>query len=305
MPYKVRQHGFSIAEILIAVGILSLALVMIAGVFPVGIHFTQVSIDKTNAAIIANEAFAKIRLYAQQLPDINDMADELSYEWQRDCRDFFEALDPSDDVYKDPNIFCYPSPSDPNYLTGDKEYCWAALLRLTERENTDLSEDPRREVQATVFIFKKTGLSSTYYAHDFNDWGDPDNYGTIDTSMNDSPRPAPVRVQVTPVSNPPENEIQFSVYNERVLINEGDKIGDDRTGRIYRVMDRYASDDDIVLLDRDLIDTGWDMVPYDHSKNNFNGYFMWVVPAAYGGGNGISVRGKNPCIGVFQKVLRF
>ena len=62
MNYELKK-GFSLAEVLIAVGIFAVAMMFIAGVFPVGIHFTTVSIERTTAAVIADEAFAKIKLY--------------------------------------------------------------------------------------------------------------------------------------------------------------------------------------------------------------------------------------------------
>ena len=57
------NNGFSLIEVLLAVGIIAVGMLFIAGVFPVGIHFTTIASERTIAAVVADEAFAKIRLY--------------------------------------------------------------------------------------------------------------------------------------------------------------------------------------------------------------------------------------------------
>ena len=58
---------------------------------------------------------------------------------------------------------------------------------------------------------------------------------------------------------------------------------DDDTGRIYRVLERYPyPDDETILLDRD-----WE-----------GGDNVWVVPPPVNGG-------RNPCIAIYQEVIRF
>ena len=63
------NKGFSLTECLLAIGILAVGMLFIAGVFPVGIHFTTVATERTIAAVVADEAFAKIRLYALGEPN--------------------------------------------------------------------------------------------------------------------------------------------------------------------------------------------------------------------------------------------
>ncbi len=62
MKNKVN-NGFSLVEVLIAIGILAVGRLFVAGTFPVGIYFTAVASEKTTAAVVADEAFAKIQLY--------------------------------------------------------------------------------------------------------------------------------------------------------------------------------------------------------------------------------------------------
>ena len=57
------REGFSLTEVLIAVGLLAVGMLFIAGAFPVSIHFTTVATERTIAPIVADEAFAKCRLY--------------------------------------------------------------------------------------------------------------------------------------------------------------------------------------------------------------------------------------------------
>ena len=63
MRRKRKNDGFSLTEVLMSVGILTVGLIFVAGVFPVGIHFATIATERTIAAVVADEAFAKIRLY--------------------------------------------------------------------------------------------------------------------------------------------------------------------------------------------------------------------------------------------------
>jgi len=91
----------------------------------------------------------------------------------------------------------------------------------------------------------------------------------------------PVKVEVSQGNE--NDELKIDNYYERPFINDGCMIVDDETGRIYRVLERYASpDDDKILLDRD----------WDGSKK------VWVVPPPVNGN-------RYPCIAIYQKVIRF
>ncbi len=261
MSYKKRNSGFSLTEMLLAVGVLSVGMVFIAGVFPVAIHFTTVSTERTIAAVVADEAFAKVRLYGVDVSSPN-------FPGLADCVDFNEVSSLAVPPYE----FLYPSTD-----TGvsQKHYCFSALCRLT---------GPGL-VQVAVFICRKTGPNLRYYTPDMTLIPSDLDYGrVVDFSgANAVNWPRPVKVEVVPDIAKP-NVIHIFRPQERKFINDGCRILDNATGRIYRVMERYPSpDDDTILLDGDWLGV---------SDN------VWVVPPPIGGG-------RYPCIAVYQKEIRF
>ncbi|MBN1796871.1 MAG: hypothetical protein JW804_09385, partial [Sedimentisphaerales bacterium] len=302
-----RNSGFSIAEILIALGILVVAMIFIAGVFPVGIHFTQENIDKTTAAIVANEAFAKMKLYSSVVPDdVNGSLSGFSAVQHRDFNDWFidrtfNYGNPGMFYLIDANAFTYPS--EPSIYVGQKKYCWSAICRLTSVD-PNLPVDNKCNVQVTVFVCNRGNHSLKYYKADTGEitglhsystnFDNPDDYAEIMNERSDFPQP--VRVEVIAVTGV-NNEIQIRQSAEKVLINDGDLLVDDYTGEIYRVLERYPQQDNIVLLDKK-----W------HEPDNITEFYMWVVPpAAAPGYTGSDIRlsGKSPCVGIYQKVIRF
>ena len=67
IEYRASRPGFSLTEVLIAIGVLAVGMLFIAGAFPVSIHFTTVATERTIAPIVADEAFAKCRIYLNNL----------------------------------------------------------------------------------------------------------------------------------------------------------------------------------------------------------------------------------------------
>jgi prepilin-type N-terminal cleavage/methylation domain-containing protein len=266
MNNEQKHSGFSLTEVLIAVGILAVGMTFIAGVFPAGIYLTTIATERTVAAVAADEAFAKIRIYNVNL---------ASTQWPSaptiHCVDFNEVSP----VVIDPCEFEYPSTN----TAAEKQYFWSALCRR-------VGSDPNRLVQVTVFVSRKVSPNLKYYRPD------PTGSGEVDwiTGPDITDRPVPVKVVVDSVPGPGhENELSIRVSNEITFINDGYTIVDDATGRIYRVLERYKSpDDDTILLDRN-----WDDSPPGGPPQD-----VWVVPSPVGGG-------RYPCIAVYQKVIRF
>jgi len=231
MKYELRttnSKGFSLTEVLLAVGILAVGMLFIAGTFLVGIHFSTIATEQTIAAVAADEAFAKIKLYGVNL-DPNLWGGELVVHFNR------VALTPIN-----PDEFAYPSTN----TVAEKQYYWSALCRFPDSNL----------VQVTVFVCRSSG----------------------------SARPVPVKVNVQQsISN--NSELVVTDGNE-ALINDGYTIVDNYAGWIYRVLERYADRPNIIHLDR----------PWLGGPTGS----VWVVPPAAGGG-------RNPCIAVYPKVMRF
>jgi len=138
MKSKQQYKGFSLTEVLLAVGILAIGMIFISGTFLTGIHFATIATERTIAAVAADEAFAKIRLYGVSLTNPNLLVDKLVP---------FEVLNPIA-----AEEFAYPSTKS----LVQKQYYWSALCRQVN------SNPANRLVQVTVFISRKVGNRSTY-----------------------------------------------------------------------------------------------------------------------------------------------
>ena len=208
------NNGFSLTEVLLAIGIITVGMLFIAGVFPVGIHFTTIASERTIAAVVADEAFAKIRLYG--VADVNSPLWPVP-PWIA-CADFryvsYWAVEPNEYAY----------PSDPNINFYEKQYYWSALCRWVD-------PDPNsRLVQVTVFVSRKVGSGTTY-----EDQGVPRDW------------PVPAFVGIPSVPGPDTLQIE---PGKEAFINDGYTIVDNQTGQIYRVLERDAVMPDRIILDR-------------------------------------------------------
>ena len=131
MNLKFRQKGFSLTEVLLAVGTLAIGMSFVGGTFLVGVHLTTVATERTIAAVVADEAFAKIQLYG---------VDPSSYTLISNQQVLFTTLNniPSEE-------YSYPSTK----ITADKQYYWAALCRPLYAGASN------RNMQVTVFVSRK------------------------------------------------------------------------------------------------------------------------------------------------------
>jgi Tfp pilus assembly protein PilV len=241
MKLKLKKDGFSLTEVLLAIGTLAIGMTFISGTFLAGIYLSTISTERTIAAVVADEAFAKIRLYGINLSDPNLPVNRLTP---------FESLNTA----IAPDEFAYPS----TRTQSDKQYYWSALCRPVD------SNPDNRLFQVTVFISRKVG-SGTMYPGNVN-------------------RPMPAEVGVSLVAgNGNENKLTINTTDNQAYINDGYKIVDNRTGRIYRVLQRDPDAPGIIILDR-----AWQGVAES----------VWVVPPPVNGG-------RNPEIAIYQKVIRF
>ena len=269
------QRGFSLTETIIAVAILAIGMIFIAGVFPVGIHFTTISTERSIAAVVADEAFSKIRLHEVDFrvwppdPDNGRLA----------TIPFRYAPSPFQLVPLYPEFYSYPS--QPLNTGGEqKQYFWSGVCRVADANE--------QVVQVTVFVSRKIGSGTRYYERP---WADPTQLvGALDF-------PVAIWVWGVPNRQAQSEGRELVIYKDPAethavnlgpCVNDGSVIVDGTTGQRYRVLEKLPkvnpADDTIVVLDRAVTGAGPRKV--------------WVVPPAVGGG-------RNPCIGVFQKEIRF
>jgi type II secretory pathway pseudopilin PulG len=136
---NIRQYrGFSLTEVLLAVGTLAIGMIFIGGTFLTGIYFATISTERSIAAVTADEAFAKIRIYGINLTDPNLVVDELT------------PLETLNTIAAEE--FAYPSITS----LAEKQYYWSALCRQSA------SDPSNRLVQVTVFVSRKVGNTTAY-----------------------------------------------------------------------------------------------------------------------------------------------
>lgn len=140
MKFTQRQSGFSLTEVLMAVGILTIGMMLVATMFPLGMRFTSLAAERTIAGIVADEAFAKIQIFGvdvtktvnNEFKDFNDVS--------------YYAIDA--------NEYSYPS-TDPNN-TDLSQYYWSAICRKISSEPNDTM------VQVIVFVGRKRAAAQKF-----------------------------------------------------------------------------------------------------------------------------------------------
>ena len=136
MRNRRQYRGFSLTEVLLAVGTLVVGMVFISGTFLTGIHFSTISTERSIAAVVADEAFAKIKVYGIDFADPNFVSNQ---QVRFDSVSLIPAIE-----------FAYPSTNTLN----EKHYFWSALCRPAGSDS--------RFVQVTVFVSRKLGATTTY-----------------------------------------------------------------------------------------------------------------------------------------------
>ena len=132
-----RQSGFSLTEVLLAIGTMAIGMLFVGGVFLLGVHQTTVAMEKTIASVAAAEAFGKIQVYGLATIDPNDPNVGL---YQHTLYTFADS-----------NEYYYPT-QDPAASAGlgglvasrRSQYSWTALTRPLAGGATE----------ATVFVLR-------------------------------------------------------------------------------------------------------------------------------------------------------
>jgi Tfp pilus assembly protein PilV len=255
-----RQAGFSLTETLLAVATLAIGMMFIAGTFLTGAFFSTMSTERTIAAVAADEAFAKIRIYGLDPNNAGLKTDGFVP---------YEQL-----VTIQPEQHLYPSTTQ----EPARQYSWAAICKGMGAGS--------RLVQCTVFISRATANASYWSRKNGADW----------PQLETKDRPRPVRVNIVQDAAPADaSEVQIKdaissdTIDELAFVMDGSILVDDRTGQMYRVLERYANQPDKVKLDRSW--TGGAIGAPD-------GGWVWVVPPAVSGG-------RDPVVAAYQQVLRF
>jgi len=130
MRKKRNNNGFSLTEVLLAVGTLAIGMIFIGGTFVAGIHFSTIATERTVAVVAADEAFAKIKLFGVNFGDLTTNNQTI----------FGTGISADE--------FAYPS----TITTTNKQYFWSALCR-----RVDVSG-----VLVTVFVSRKAGAGTKY-----------------------------------------------------------------------------------------------------------------------------------------------
>jgi prepilin-type N-terminal cleavage/methylation domain-containing protein len=286
MSYKLKQNGFSLAEVLMASAILAVGLLMIAGTFPVAIFLTADSVEQTIAPIVADEAFAKIQLYSNinvgavtgKALDLYALATGTTA--QRDfVQDFNSApILPAVTIMQGTNVYFSPSAETvyPSVTAAGNSspgtYSWAALCRkIVPYNSLDPSYLKDTQVQVTVFVSRKTGGGLKY----------------LNQADSQVDLPTPVTLGVTPQNG---NIVRV----DKSYLTDGCAIVADKTGNIFRVLERAPTGGTSVDA---TLDRTWNF------SANGDGSVGWIIPPPVNS-NGVCV-GRSPVIGVYQRIIRF
>jgi len=226
-----RHYGFSLIEVLLAVGTLAVGMIFIGGTYLVAVHLAGVSAERTTATVVANEAFSKIRLL---VPNLGGLTNSQRRIW-----------------LSDPNEFAYPSERTVYPETGalpERQYWWSALSRR------DPNDPSGRTSVVTVFISRKVGAAMLYPFPTA-----PPGY------VQQWPVAMRVEVQGVPGSNVLTLVDDPATMNddETRWIGAGFTIVEDSSGHIYRVIKPGAGPTEVVL------DRPWDTRGVYPTPNDF------------------------------------
>ncbi len=199
-----------------AVGILAVGIMLVATVFPAAIYLTTVAAEKTMAAVIADGAFAKMKLFGIAY-DNNDISPGDPF--------FVYSVRMIKKNKIDPNEFIYQVSGSP------AQYSWDAVCNKFNDDPCDM------RYIVKLFVARKTNLSLDYIAE----------VGPPVVFLN-WPTPISVRVESDPNLSKRQLKISWSVFSQTINPPPSTVVVDADSGRLFRIVKR---DNDILTLDRD------------------------------------------------------
>jgi len=210
--------------VLLAIGTLAIGMMFIGGTFLAGVYFSTVSTERTIATVVANEAFAKFRVFLYDDPARPGRLDRYDPNLATNKQtptplDFDPAHRSLMGIVFDSNEYAYPSMR----TLADKQYFWSALCRRKP-------SDPNQALLVTVFVSRKVGTATRYVGP-----AGPMSW----------PVPMPMGV-----SGAVGSRVLTIEAGKQRWIGEGYTIVEDSTGQKYRVVERGV-DPAQVLLDPD------------------------------------------------------
>jgi prepilin-type N-terminal cleavage/methylation domain-containing protein len=213
---KMKQNGFSLTEVLMAAGILSVGIMLVATMFPAAIYLTTVASEKTFAAIVADQAFAKMRLYGiKTVSDPNQTKIFRRY-WEdmNDVIDFEE--------------YTYPS------FDGKWQYGWVPLCKKLNDDPCDL------QYLVKLYVSRRTNPNQKFFSS-----------GTL-VGNSDMPIPISVKVVYTSPNKLLIDRFTNGPVIDFISPPPATAIVDDQSGRVFRITSKDAEDTTgrTVLIDR-------------------------------------------------------
>jgi prepilin-type N-terminal cleavage/methylation domain-containing protein len=200
---KIKNCGFSLTEVLMAAGILSIGIMLVATMFPAALYLTSTASEKTMAAIVADEAFAKMQLYGNKL-NKNDPCVFDRY---------WETM--ADKIHEDE--YTYPS------FSGNTQYAWVPLCKKLNNDSHDM------RYLVKVYVSRKTSPNQRFY----KTWALSD--------VNTAKWPIPLDTDADLVSSNqlriPANEEKKEVFSPPPSTT----IIDSMSGRVFRVIKREGN----------------------------------------------------------------
>jgi len=306
MINKKRKSGFTLIEVLISAGILSVGFMLIAGAFPVGVKLTSMATERTIGSVTAQEAIAKIKIYGLDMSyrnpyyvDTSDPVDDgLTYgrcfdysniallDWEAITAappylGFIPVLPPEYEYY-------YPSTN----LVAEKKYHWSALCRYLSYEQSSRSS----QIQATIFVSRLGGPGLMYPANPIPE--DSLVSGLVPPTELEYPQP----YMIQGIIRDPDDARKLTIPDDYITyFREGAVIYDDINGYLFTIQ-KPTGADMIVELDR-----GWPYA-YDNSvTGEIYEYNVWVLPSSIKkpgtGGSPAVLGGRWPCVWIFQDII--